>query len=581
LGDVWAFDIECQDWDKLVVGRAVCSDGYVERVDTYEALQAWYWSVPPEDLILSHVGGRYDFLALLAACGGRGEWRGTCAGSSLLSLRAKGHAECRDTYAIVPQSLAKWSGAKEETGLPCVCGRDCGGYCAIRVDMPAAQRRRLAEYCEQDCRALLKAWDSLLTFAELNDIPLTYKKGGARRTVGAVAWALASEYAEKVPYTWGRYDLERAAYYGGRCEVFRPQAKRLERYDINSAYPWALTLPVPVGEPRPVAGASAVDAWKAGEPGLFRVEWSSDNPWIPPLPRRGKGRLVWAAGDGEGWYARPELEAAEAAGARIVPKLGLLYEERAIYRPLMERLFALRMMCTKRWGRKDWRREWVKRISNTISGKLAQGTQACTIHVTDNPKEGWRWLGGRAWAAVAQRISSCARPAQAAYLTARVRARLLGALLSADPAYCDTDSCYSAHGVPDIIGDGLGEWDHEGTALNWCAPAPKVYRYSTGKTTKVKGKGFSGLTSDGFDRLLRGEDWIVDRGVEGVRTAGARFRCKHVERGLRLHPGFVGFRHVEDDGRALAPTVTGDNIEWNGREFLDMARQVSRILRVG
>lgn len=581
MTDVWAYDIECADWDKLVLGRAVCSDRTVEKLDTYEAICSWYFSLPPTDLVLSHVGGRYDFLALLAACGHKGEWRGTAAGASLISLRAKGHAECRDTFAIVPQSLAKWSGLKDSTGLPCICGDDCGGYCSISPTMSAAHRRLLDGYCVQDCRALLDAWDALLDYADMVEIPLTYKKGGARRTVGAVAWALASEYAEKTPYTWGRYDLERAAYYGGRCEVFRPQAARLERYDINAAYPWALTLPVPVGDPDPRAGASAVAAWRAGAPGLFHAAWSTDNDWVPSLPRRGKGRLVWGAGDGSGWYARPELEAAEESGTDVTVDAALTYDEAPIYKPLMEQLFDLRTRAHLRWGPKDWRAEWVKRISNTISGKLAQGTQACTIHVTDNPKEGWRWLGGRAWAEVNQRISSCARPAQAAYLTARVRARLLRALVVAEPAYCDTDSCYAIAGRPDILGPGLGEWEHEGPALNWRAPAPKVYRYYTGEKVKVKGKGFSGLDSPGFDSILAGEPWVIDRGVAGIRTVGAEFKRKHVERYLRLRPGFVGFRSIGNDGRSLAPIIRGSDIRWRDGKDLDLAAEIGRVLRVG
>lgn len=586
-GDVWIFDIECAEWDKLVIGRALCSDGEMVKLDTYDDIRSWYFTTPPDDLVLSHVGGRYDFLALLEACGDKGEWRGTCAGSSLISLRAAGHVECRDTFAIVPQSLAKWSGVKDSTGLDCICGNDCGGYCSIAVDMPRALKRRLAEYCEQDCHALMGAWEALLDYADMHDIPLCYKAGGARRTVGAVAWALASDYAEKAKYTWGRYDVERAAYYGGRCEVFRPQADRLERFDINAAYPWALTLPVPVGEPRPVAGASADAAFRAGNPGLYRAEWTAGNDWVPPLPRRGAGRLVWAAGEGAGWYALPELEAAQELGAELTLTLGLLYDEAPLYRPLMQRLFGLRASARKRWGRKDWRVEWVKRISNTISGKLAQGTGACTIHIQDVGKPGWRWLGGRAWAAVAQRISSCARPAQAAYLTARVRARLLRALSAADPAYCDTDSCYTASGRPDIIGPGLGQWEHEGPAIDWRAPAPKVYRYDTGVRVKgepqlkVKGKGFSGLDSEGFDALLAGEPWTIDRGVFGVRTAGATFKRKHMERHLRARPGFVGFRCIGSDGRALAPTIRGDSIRWGGRSQDDVAERIARILRAG
>ena len=578
---VWAFDIECEDWDRLVVGRAVSTDGDVVELDTYGSISSWYWALPPEDLVLSHVGGRYDFLCLLAACGHRGDWRGTCAGASLVSLRARGHAECRDTYAIVPQSLAAWSGMKTDTGLTCDCGRDCGGYCAIRRDMPAPARRRLAEYCVQDCRALLSAWDALLDYADLHDLPLCHGAGGTRRTVGSVSWALAKEYAGAAAYTWGRYDLEREAYYGGRCEVFRPYAARLERYDLNSAYPWALTLPVPIGEPSALAGCDAVSAWRDGAPGLYRAVWRSDNDWIPPLPRRGRGRLVWAAGDGVGWYARPELAAAIVAGADVTIEAALVYDgEMPVYAELMRRLFDMRQAAGRRWGAKCWQRAWVKRIANTISGKLAQGTDSCSIRITDAPEEGWRWLGGRAWAVVTEHIPSCARPAQAAYLTARVRARLLRVLSTSDPAYCDTDSCYADSGRPDIVGDGLGEWQDEGPADNWIALAPKVYRYNIATGAKVKAKGFSGLDSEGFGRLERGISWVVDRGVEGIRTAGPVFRRKHLVRALRLTPGFVGFRAVQGDGRATAPIVANGRITWrSGRKDVDMERQIGYLLR--
>ncbi|OTA50165.1 hypothetical protein K449DRAFT_427466 [Hypoxylon sp. EC38] len=41
----------------------------------------------------------------------------------------------------------------------------------------------------------------------------------------------------------------RSAYYGGRCEVFKPYGNNLNAYDFNSLYPYAMLQDLPVGQP--------------------------------------------------------------------------------------------------------------------------------------------------------------------------------------------------------------------------------------------------------------------------------------------------------------------------------------------
>nr|QYC94369.1 putative DNA-directed DNA polymerase [Oedogonium sp. 244] len=38
----------------------------------------------------------------------------------------------------------------------------------------------------------------------------------------------------------------RQAYLGGRCEVFKPRGYNLYAYDVNSLYPYVMTLPMPI-----------------------------------------------------------------------------------------------------------------------------------------------------------------------------------------------------------------------------------------------------------------------------------------------------------------------------------------------
>lgn len=58
------------------------------------------------------------------------------------------------------------------------------------------------------------------------------------------------------------------AYYGGRTEVFAPRVKNAYLYDIISAYPAAMKMDMPVGEPVPYDCSKGLDGFH----GFARVE---------------------------------------------------------------------------------------------------------------------------------------------------------------------------------------------------------------------------------------------------------------------------------------------------------------------
>lgn len=571
---LWALDIECEDWDQLVLGAACSSDRRVVRFDSRSnperQLADWYAGVEANDLIIAHNGGRYDFLCLLGAMPSE-RWTGTLAGSALVSLKARGHAELRDSFRLVMQSLRDWTGAKDDLGLPCLCGEGCGGYCSIHRKMTQRAFDRVMDYCIQDCRALLSAYVRTVAMAEHDGFAMRDRNGNIRRTCGAVAWHTAVAQCpelerEPPPEDWEEYDECMVAAYGGRvgCQwtAWEPVS---QGYDENSMYPYQLTKPVPVGRPSYLHRApDAARALAAGRPGIYTCEVRMPEGPFALLPHRGReDDMVWSTGTIEGSWTTIELEAAERYGASIDVQSAVVWRrEQAIYEPFMRWGWALRDAARAR-GDESYR-EFIKRIINSFTGKTGQGGDAETFHIVDEredePREGWRYLGGRdwwsAWQSTHRRIPDCSRPHHYAWLTSRGRVDMLDVLmlLGRDALYWDTDGVKCKRRLPaHLVGGDLGQWKHEGALSMWRCLAPKVYRYLTeGGDWVTKAKGIPRAHSGNFSALASGLTVVKEVGVEGVRSAfkgGANpFRKRRVSRGIRRDRRLCGTRYVEPDG---------------------------------
>lgn len=572
MSGLWALDIETEGWSTFVLGRAISQDGQVARLDKHRDMWTWYQTLDKSDLVIAHNGGCFDFLSLIDSAPEQ-DWRGTLAGSGLVSLSVKGGAECRDSKRLFPLSLKDWSGEKDETGLGCECGKLCGGYCAIKADMEPAKRKRLAEYCEQDCVALLHAWQRSIERGVSDGFDLIDERGSPRRTVGSAAYATAARLCglDPKPLDWTRYELEREAYAGGRNEVQCVAADDGHRHDLRAAYAAALTLPVPTGEPTIVWGDAATRAYIAGKPGAYwaRVFSPPDIGYALLWHRSPKGRLLWATGELEGTWTHVELQAAEKYGLRILQiNRGLVYpKEEAIYKPYFDHVWEKRDLallrhedsCSSWTFEKSWAGV-VKFLGNAPSGKLAQSPGVSRLYVGEVPhpddrKGDWSQLSSHAWVQVTRPSPpKCARPIHAAVMTSRVHAALLDALALGGLYYCDTDSSYARDKMPDVmLGSGLGEWKYEGAMTRWRARGPKLYSYvdADGKT-EVRMKGFPRADERVYDAAISGQEIAIDHGVFGVRTAlaklGKAFGRREMTRRLRGDPRVVGTRWLRDDG---------------------------------
>lgn len=565
----WAFDVEAEGFDTFACAAAVSTAGDRLVFRHVDRVRDWYRSLDASDIVWSHGGGGYDFLLLVGIEEDR-SWQGRTGGGSLLSCRAHGGADCRDSMALFPLKLSDWTGKKMRLDLPCSCGEPgCEGYCSIRArGMPRALMRRLIERCVSDCEILLEALVRDIARLRALGLDVDYQDR-PRLTMGSIAWKTAARLAgidATRSLEWGEYDAGMRARYGGRCEVGQVSAPSGERYDLRMAYPAALTLPVPCGTRRALFGLSASRAYQRGAAGCFHalVYVPEGLPLVPHRRRfggrgRGKaGKLLWTTGWLDDWWVREELHALEAYGGRIlkIDAAHVWSDEEPLYEPFVDLMWQARA-AAQRSGDRAW--ETICKLgANSLSGKLQQGPERDVLKVQargDDPPLGWHWHGGRVWSQRLRHVPACARPIEAAVMLARTRVRVLDRMIEHPDTwlYTDTDSFYLTERDDRGVGPGLGEWKYEGSLTRWMALAPKLVRYvDHNGEEQVRARGIPRATWETLDQLARGVT-VSRRGVARIRASEGRLKGIEIRRAWGdVNEGWAGMRRVEVNGRTRA-----------------------------
>jgi hypothetical protein len=585
-------DIETEEWDRFVCG-GLTTDGETVSFFWDEnqfgrallALQGeiWAWN-----------GGLYDTVWFADWAQKFGiKFQSNFAGTRIVGLTT-GDINIRDSVALIPMSLQKASVAigpaiSKETGFDCRCGRNCGGYCRIRRDMPPHERSILERYLHDDVCTGWKVMERIFDHAERAGYELT-------STVGGSVWRTAKATLDIGPATWltGKdYEQARAGYFGGRVFVGHLLASSGHRADIHSAYPDALSrVALPYGEYATLRGQRAAKALENERPGIYECTVSIPESAIPPLPWRSPGeRILYPVGKVRGSWTYLELRyAVDECGCRLetVHSAIVWSDEDVLFAEFMSQIFAVRSQFADNKAIAAWQK-W---FGNSFTGKLAERPDKerlfCNLEVSEikycnpaNPRHwelGCRWgrcsgrcgamsplaFDGNLWLQKYWRLSDCSHIQWAAYLTAATRIKWHRAAMTQDKGrgviYGDTDSIYSVDRLPpDLYGDGLGTFGYEGALNEWLCLAPKTYRY-TDENGKVhcRGKGLPNIEPDVWEAFRRGDTVVTDRGVMGLRSAAranepgvSLFRRKLIKRKRHgdLEPGhFVGDRRICADG---------------------------------
>lgn len=596
------FDIETQDWDQFVLG-GVMSAGSREYKSFTDPLRLFYDLVETGGEVWSWNGGLFDMLWFSDLAREEGLHCNLALGGSRIVRLACEGLTMRDAIAVVPMSLQKASGVigepmSKETGLPCICDAECGGYCSISRDMSPHLFAELERYLKTDVSTGLDIVEAVIQEAELCDYTLS-------GTVGGSSYATAKKHLSLGPAVWtdSHYQIARQAYFGGRTEVFQPIATKVHAYDINSAYPAALVeTSLPTGSILECEEPKAKRAYARGKEGIYlaRVEVPQDM-FIPPLPVRVGERVCFPVGEIQGIWTAIELREAEELGCTISIHGGLVWSRaEKVLAPFMQHV----------WNCRAERRDnpglylWHKFIANSLTGKLAEKPQKERVMINPDPDKfkvcpgrkcspkcsdesdgcvakgccdrSCRRACGR-WDCIDEtqsiytspyfKIPDCGHVHWAAYLTASARIKLARQLRAdgdggKSAVYCDTDSVYATSERVDGLGDDLGEWGFDGLLMDWFALAPKMYRYESESGTTIRAKGLSQIDRADFDAFCSGLPVVRERGVETFKTAARRandkrglFVRKYLSRRSHADGIHYGSRVLRGDGKTYPQTI--------------------------
>ena len=350
------------------------------------------------------------------------------------------------------------------------------------------------------------------------------------------------------------------------------------RYDVHAMYPWALTQDVPHGHRLAHMGPDASRVFDRNELGIFHAVVTVPETPLPPLPHRYEGdnrgrlikdRLLWCTGEFSGYWTGIELRHAVERGARIekIVSANTWSEASPLFAEYVEHVYACRRRAIdsgdERWG------AVLKWFANSLSGKLAQRSDVASLVVLgpdEDPEEGWEQHGppdSRVYSITTSRTPSSGLTWVAATLTSRARVKLGERLARHEDRwlYCDTDSTYlldrDDRGVHE---SKLGTFGYEGEANEWCALAPKLYRYrDEAGDWHVRARGVPRATYEAFESLRKGRSVSADGGVERIKSSGGRFVARVVTRSHLDHgTNRCGTRFINRDGSTRPLHATRD-----------------------
>lgn len=101
------------------------------------------------------------------------------------------------------------------------------------------------------------------------------------------------------------------SYFASRVEVFSSKCYDANYYDINSSFPYAMTMPCP--------GEFLGSHRKLPDDGIYfaDVTFSIADTYLPPVPTRINGRLFFPTGEWRSWLSGIDVELLQRAGGKI------------------------------------------------------------------------------------------------------------------------------------------------------------------------------------------------------------------------------------------------------------------------
>lgn len=410
-----------------------------------------------------------------------------CAGSSVISLSVKkGEHWIRfsDSYRLLPKSLDTLTHEFD-------------------VKHKKLRGRSFTDelYNEHDCRGLYEVLEQFFDAFET-----------CSETIASHAMRVfRSHYLHKDIYQPHRAVEEfcRAAYVGGRCEIYRFDEAEVNHYDVNSLYPSAMLAPVPIE----YLYATKVLCETPNRIGFYRAQIKYPDCYMPILPFH-SDKLYFPTGEFEGNFSSIDLQRAISEGAEVRILHGHVFHAENILKEYAENMFKLKQDA-ERAGNRGLRYVY-KILNNSLYGKFGQRRQQRSFIVDDGRLGAFPLPNGLAWYLTESR-SAHILPHIAATITSRARNIQFDLLKRGQQWYTDTDSLFTS--ALYAVDDALGSLHFEGRGK---FRAYRLKEYKFNEEYKIKGLPRSKNEDD--EARQREDRELAEKYLAGEMTFNERMK---------------------------------------------------------
>lgn len=311
--------------------------------------------------------------------------------------------------------------------------------------------QEIEPYCRDEVEALARLMDRLRGYLEEAGISLTQWDGAGACASAILRKMKVKDYMQEV-LPEECYQAQRRAYSAGRSELgkFGVYIGKVYNYDLHSAFPSVMPeLPcLTYGMWRKVKGLSDKSY------SLTHIKWDLDwrLPYFPFFYRTDNGSIYFPP-SGEGWYYRPEIDAALRAWSEgrlstesYPGKIEFIESwEFQPYSDIKPFAFIYDLYQTRRMW-KEQRNPAEKVLKFTIAsvyGKLAQSLGWSINEHGELRKPPYHNIG------------------YAGYITSTIRAKMFDALMQAgdNSIMVVTDGIYTTEPLDLPLGDDMGQWE--------------------------------------------------------------------------------------------------------------------------
>jgi hypothetical protein len=445
-----------------------------------------------------------------------------------------------DSFWLLKEKLAKvakWIGM-EKTGPAALEGSDSDSEEAVERWYATVSMPELIDYNRQDCVIL---WNAICEFENA----LLGFGGQLQMTLASSAMYLfrRNYLHSDIETSISISDTAIDSFFSSRVEVFNRECTKGRYYDINSSFPFAMTLPVPGNLICNLDGLpDAVLTHKHGNCYMADVSIKVPESYIPPVPYRMKKRVFFPYGKWRSWLTDIDIELMLQEGGKILKVHDVMVFEP--FHDLTE--YANDLYERKAAATDKMEREVYKVLLNSLYGKFAESRIKSTLYVNPSAKvmEKLRMhpeamvdiVGGHTvWIDEIQVAVPHRHVPISATITARARKTIYEFLtMSRNFHYCDTDGFATndlflledKDGLP-IQSTKIGELKaepkcnnkeddhvhvHDCYVIDGTFISPKVYRIND----MVKAKGFS-LGKDPKKAIERFVNLIEGKEIEVLR----------------------------------------------------------------